>query len=63
MLQNKTAVDARHHLIMENELTTTIDRDQLTLMTEQAQKTLEGIGILNLRSRCKTASKRHIYHY
>ena len=36
----QSAVDTKHHLIVEHDVTMTTDRGQLTLVAEQVQKTL-----------------------
>jgi transposase/prophage antirepressor-like protein len=36
----QSAVDTKHHLIVEHDVTMTVDRGQLTLVAEQVQKTL-----------------------
>ena len=37
----QSAVDTKHHLIVDHEITMTTDRGQLTLVAEQVQKTLD----------------------
>jgi transposase len=41
----QSAVDTKHHLIVDHEITMTTDRGQLTLVAEQVQKTLDKKGI------------------